>query len=218
MYCILVSGMPAAGKSTMAEAISERLKLPVISKDMVKELLFDNIGFQSRGEKVKLGIASMEIMYYVAAQLMKAGQPFILENNFEYSLESEIKSLSEKYQYPILTITLTGDHKVIYQRFLKRESSPDRHRGHIVNDCYPEKKGGSQKEIKAAPVSYENFVHGIKQRGFDVFGAEGFGVDSRRIKVDTTDFSKIDMEELFSQIAAWKEVIISACRRKYSPF
>ncbi len=77
MYCILVTGIPAAGKSTMAEVIAEELKLPVISKDTIKELLFDNVGFQSREEKVKLGIASMEIMYYAAGQLMKAGQPFI---------------------------------------------------------------------------------------------------------------------------------------------
>ena len=85
MYCILVTGIPAAGKSTMSEAMSKKLKLPVISKDTIKELLFDHIGFQSREEKVNLGIASMEIMYYVAGQLMKAGQSFILENNFEYS-------------------------------------------------------------------------------------------------------------------------------------
>ena len=91
MYCILVTGIPAAGKSTMAEALSERLRLPVISKDAVKELLFDNVGFQSREEKVNLGIAGMEIMYYVAGQLMRAGQFFILENNFEYSSEQVCK-------------------------------------------------------------------------------------------------------------------------------
>ena len=205
MYCILVTGIPAAGKSTMAEAISERLKLPVISKDAVKELLFDNVGFQSREEKVNLGIAGMEIMYYVAGQLMKAGQSFILENNFEYSSEQGIKNLLEKYQYSVLTITLTGDYKVIYRRFLERESTPDRHRGHVVNDCYPEKKESTPKELKAAPISYENFMHGIERRGFDAFL-----VDGRQIKVDTTDFSKIDMEELFSQIAAWKEKILYA--------
>ena len=203
MYCILVTGIPAAGKSTMAEAVSDRLKLPVISKDSIKELLFDNVGFQSRAEKVNLGIAGMEIMYYVAGQLMKAGQPFILENNFEYSSEHGIKTLLTKYQYPALTITLTGDYEVIYQRFLERESSPDRHRGHVVNDCYPEKKENNRKEQKKKTISYENFVHGIEQRGFDAFG-----VDGRRIKVDTTDFSKMDMEELFSQIAAWKEEIL----------
>ena len=200
MYCILVTGIPAAGKSTMAKNIAERLKLPVISKDAVKELLFDNVGFQSREEKVNLGIASMEIMYYVAGQLMKAGQSFILENNFEYSSEHGIKNLLEKYQYSVLTITLTGDYKVIYQRFLERENSPDRHRGHVVNDCYPEKKEGNPKKRKATSISYENYVYGINKRGFDAFL-----VDGTQIKVDTTDFSKIDMEELFLQIAAWKE-------------
>lgn len=201
MYCILVTGMPAAGKSTMAEAMAEKWKLPVISKDAIKELLFDNVGFQSREEKINLGIASMKIMYYAAGQLMRAGQPFILENNFEYS-EHGMKALLEKYQYPVLTITLTGDYKAIYQRFLQREVSPDRHRGHIVNDCYPEKKGRIQGERKAASISYEDFVHRIEQRGYD-----SFCVDGRQIKVDTTDFSKIDMEKLFSQVAAWREEV-----------
>ncbi len=203
MYCILVTGIPAAGKSTMAKVISKRLKLPVISKDTIKELLFDNIGFQSRAEKVNLGIASMEIMYYAAGQLMKAGQSFILENNFEYSSAYGIKNLIEKYQYSALTITLTGDYSVIYQRFLERESSPDRHRGHIVNDCYPEKKENNLKTLKAKTISYENFVRGIEQRGFDAFC-----IDGKQIKIDTTDFSKINIEELFSQIAAWKEEIL----------
>lgn len=203
MYCILVTGIPAAGKSTMAEAMSKKLKLPVISKDTIKELLFDHVGFQSREEKVNLGIASMEIMYYVAGQFMKAGQSFILENNFEHSSEHGIKALLTKYPYSVLTITLTGDYKIIYQRFLERESSPSRHRGHIVNDCYPEKKESNPKKLKETSISYENYVNGIKQRGFD-----SLFTDSTQIKVDTTDFSKIDMEELFSQITTWREKIL----------
>lgn len=200
MYCILVTGIPAAGKSTLAKAMAEKWKLPVLSKDAIKELLFDYVGFQSREGKVKLGIAGMEIMYYAAEQLMKAGQPFILENNFEYSSEPGLKALLEKYRYPALTVTLTGDYEVIYRRFLERESSPDRHRGHVVNDCYPEKAGSGSAETKAAPVSYENYVHGIEQRGFDAFCAGG-----SQIRVDTTDFSGVDMEKLFSQVAAWIE-------------
>ena len=200
MYCILVAGMPGAGKSTMANVIAKKWSLPVISKDSIKEFLYDSIGFQSRAEKVNLGIASMDIMYYVAGQLMKAGQPFILENNFEYTSEEGIRTLLEKYEYATLTITLTGDYKVIYQRFLERDISPARHRGHVVNDCYPERKKRSSEEIKASAISYEDYVRGAEQRGFDSFFA-----GDRQIKVDTTDFSKIDMEDLFSQIAAWKE-------------
>lgn len=207
MYCILVTGVPAAGKSTMAEAVAERLKLPVISKDRIKELLFDSVGFRSRKEKVNLGIAAMEIMYYAAAQLMRAGLPFILENNFEYSSRSGMQALLDEYNYAALTLTLTGDYKAIYQRFLERESSPDRHRGHVVNDCYPEReeRGTEERrnphgETKAAGISYEDFVQGIERRGFDAFSVGG-----RQIKIDTTDFSKIDAENLFLQIEAWRE-------------
>ena len=202
MYCILLAGMPATGKSTMAKVLSKRLKLPAISKDSIKELLFDNVGFQSRAEKVNLGIASMEIMYYTAGQLMKAGQPFILENNFESS-EKGMKNLVEKYQYSALTLTLTGDYKVIYQRFLERESSPDRHRGHVVNDCYPEEKDNHLRISNAKTISCEDFVRGMEQRGFNAFC-----VDGRQIRGDTTDFSKINMEKLISQITAWKEEIL----------
>ena len=93
MYCILVTGIPASGKSTLARALGEELRLPVISKDSLKEILFDQVGFRSREEKVRLGNASMEIMYAIAGQFMGAGQPFLLENNFERASEDGIKAL-----------------------------------------------------------------------------------------------------------------------------
>ena len=64
MYCILVTGIPASGKSTLAAAIAGALHLPWISKDRIKELLFDRLGFRSREEKVRLGLAAMDAMYY----------------------------------------------------------------------------------------------------------------------------------------------------------
>lgn len=60
----------------MANRLGKELNLPVISKDTIKELMFDYIGFQSRAEKVKLGTASMEIMYYMAGQLMNVSRLF----------------------------------------------------------------------------------------------------------------------------------------------
>lgn len=203
MYCILVTGVPAAGKTTIAKAIGERLGLPVFSKDKIKELLFDEVGFQSRAEKVKLGVASMELMYYAAGQLMAAGQPFILENNFEYSSQQGLEALLEKYQYPVLTVTLTGDYRVIYRRFLERENSSDRHRGHVVNDCYPEKDGVRPARQTSPSISYEDYVAGIEKRGFAAFAVGG-----EKIRADTTDFSRLDLGALLAQIEAWKERIL----------
>ncbi len=199
MYCILVTGIPAAGKSTMAEFLAEYLGLPVISKDKIKELLYDTIGFCSREEKVMLGLAGMNIMYYMAEQLMKRGQSFILENNFENVSKEGLVAILEKYSYKAITVTLTGDYEKIYQRFLKRNDSPDRHRGHVVNDCYPEK----MKNNFVASIPYESFVNGIVNRGMDRFVANG-----PHIILDTTDFTRIDKERLLQQIVDCREEIM----------
>ena len=63
MYCILITEIPASGKSTMAQFLSDYFHLPMISKDNIKEILFDDIGFQSREEKVKL--VKCKYGYYV---------------------------------------------------------------------------------------------------------------------------------------------------------
>lgn len=145
----------------MAEFLSGHLGLPAISKDRIKELMYDTVGFRSREEKVSLGVASMNIMYYMAEQLMKCGQPFILENNFEDVSREGLLAILEKYSYQAITVTLTGDYKKIYQRFLERNDSLERHRGHVVNDCYPEKT----KKNPVSQIPYENFVDGIVNRG-----------------------------------------------------
>ncbi len=83
MYCILIAGMPCSGKSTFAEYLSKKSKLPYMSKDIIKEKLYDTVGFKSREEKNNLGLGAMEILYYFAEEEMKTGNAFIIENNFE---------------------------------------------------------------------------------------------------------------------------------------
>jgi cytidylate kinase len=197
-YCILVTGIPASGKTTIADFIATNLALPVISKDKIKEVMYDDIGFQSREEKIKLGNASMNIMYYLAEQLMKTHNPFILENNFENSSKESLALILEKYAYQAITITLTGDYEIIYQRFLERNNNPDRHRGHVVNECYPEKVQG---EI-VTPITYESFVNAIVNRGMDKFM-----VDGTHIILDTTDFETIDKKSLLDKIIRAREEI-----------
>lgn len=191
MYCILVTGIPAAGKSTIAKFVSEELDIPMISKDGIKELLFDDVGFNSREEKVKLGTASASIMYYMAEQLMSHNQPFILENNFENATKEGLSKVLDKYSYKTITITLTGDYRSIYERFVERNNCVDRHRGHVVNDCYPEKEPGKVIE----PMSYESFENAVVTRGMDSYVGNG-----PQIVVDTTDFDKVSKKDIVAQI------------------
>jgi AAA domain len=48
---VLVNGLPAAGKTTLARALSRRLSLPLLSKDVIKEAHADVFGTQSPDER-----------------------------------------------------------------------------------------------------------------------------------------------------------------------
>ena len=193
MYCILVTGIPAAGKSTIARKLSKELDLPVISKDDIKEIMFDDVGFRSRDEKVALGVAAMDIMYYVAEQFMKLDKAFILENNFEHSSKEGLYYILDKYSYKAITVTLTGDYEKIYERYAIRNNSQERHRGHVVNDCYPEREADKGKIVPAIP--FENYVEAFVGRGMDSFVGNG-----PQIKVDTTNLENIDIVKIAEQI------------------
>ena len=62
-----------------------------------------------------------------------------------------IEELFRRYRYRAVTVLLTGEVQVLYQRFLERQKDPGRHRGHVVNTCYPERPGGKGAGTAAEP-------------------------------------------------------------------
>lgn len=60
---ILVNGVPASGKSTVARAVAQRFGLPLMALDTIKEPLFDFFGVSGREHNRKLGQASYEIIF-----------------------------------------------------------------------------------------------------------------------------------------------------------
>lgn len=190
-FVILVAGIPASGKSMLAERLSAELGLPWFSKDRIKEELYDTIGFASKEEKARLGIASMEVLYYLAEQMMQRGKSFILENNFEESSKPGLVRLLEHYGYRALTLRLTGDYAHIYERFVQRDKSPLRHPGHVTNSRYFKEEGAAPSPT----ITLEQYIEAIRARGMD-----SFCVDGPVITLDTTDFSKVHWKELYCEI------------------
>lgn len=195
MNCILVCGMPAAGKTTIAKKLSKSLGLPVFSKDEIKELLYDAVGFRSRAEKVALGVGAMDAMYYAAGQVMGAGGSVILENNFENASVQGLRALLDRWGAQPVTVMLTGDYETVYRRFLARDQSPQRHRGHVVNTCYPEEPGEKPPYV---PMTLEQYVAGFTSRGM-----ESFDIGGPRVTVDVTDLSKVDHALVARQVRAF---------------
>lgn len=190
-FIIILSGIPASGKTTFSRYLSKELEIPVISKDSIKEILFDDIGFQSRIEKVKLGVASMNIMYSIAEENMKLNKPVILENNFENSSKLRLKELIQSYGYKVINVRFEGDIKAIYSRFVKRDLSPERHLGHVTNISYP-----SREPIeRVTSMTLIDFKEMITSRGII-----NFDIGGEIIPVDATELDKVDYKEIVNKV------------------
>lgn len=64
---ILVNGIPASGKSSVARPLSQRLGLPLMTLDSVKEPLFEHFGIGDREHNRKLGRASYAVIFRAVA-------------------------------------------------------------------------------------------------------------------------------------------------------
>lgn len=193
MVCILIAGMPASGKTTWGRKLSRELKIPMLSKDDFKEILFDRLGFQNRQEKVRLGQAAMDLLYAAAQPMLSCGLSVILENNFEDESRPGLVQLLEKTSCPALTVMFDGNTKAVYERFCLRDQSPERHRGHVVNTVYPE----IGPQTPAAPISLEQFERSIEVRGYRRFSV------GTRITADCTDLNQLDFEALSQAVCSW---------------
>lgn len=60
---VVVSGAPGSGKSTVASALAERLELPLLSLDEVKEALADELGLGDEPWSNRLGDAAAEVIF-----------------------------------------------------------------------------------------------------------------------------------------------------------
>jgi predicted kinase len=60
---IVVSGLPASGKTTLAHLLAAELRLPLVGRDDIKERLFESLGWSDREWSKRLGIASWDLLY-----------------------------------------------------------------------------------------------------------------------------------------------------------
>lgn len=192
MDLILIAGLPATGKSGFAEYAGAALQLPLICKDSIKEILFDDVGFKCHDEKTHLNYASLHIMLYAAEQMLRCGKSVILENNFENYAKPELRRLIETYRCNVITVMFGGDVSVIYRRYVDRNADPGRHRGHVLSDCYPETDHSGRIPD---PIPLETFRDSFRERGMSTFDIGG-----KRIEVDTTDFSTVDYADIVRRI------------------
>jgi predicted kinase len=125
---IIIQGAPASGKTTISRDLVQRLDgVLLVSKDSIKEFLFDNQPSGDRDWSRMLGKASIAAMYEITKVFLANGRHVMLESAFdaEYARE-DIKRLNAD----VFEVYCRCDEDKIIERFKARATS-ERHPGHL---------------------------------------------------------------------------------------
>jgi predicted kinase len=175
---IIVLGLPATGKTQLAHTIAAEFRLPLISKDDIKEIIFDGLGWRDRDWSKKAGRTTFALIDYILEGQLKAGNSIIVESPYDPTFQNDkLQRWQQLYHFNALQILCYAEGSVLLDRFIQRSNSAQRHPGHV--------DAGNVDEFRE---------HLLKGK------AELLDIQGSVIEVDTTDFTKVDEANIFSQI------------------
>jgi predicted kinase len=122
---VVVTGPPAAGKTTVARELAARLRLALIAKDTIKDSLFDALGTGDLDWSRRLGEATYLAMLSLAEESVALGGSLVLEANFVRGSEIETRLAALPARF--VQVHCSAPLEVLLQRYGQR----DRHPGHV---------------------------------------------------------------------------------------
>lgn len=123
---VIVTGPPGSGKTTIARRLASGAGLPMLSKDAIKVVLYETLGWGGVERDRELGAATYELMWHIADALLAAGAALLLEANFRRDHEPALRSLIDRHQPRVVQLHCSAPVDVMRERVRTRE----RHPGH----------------------------------------------------------------------------------------
>ncbi len=171
---VLVHGLPATGKTTLARWLATQLGWPIIHKDALKEILFDTIGWKDRVWSRQLGVAAIEVLWHVIEMQLNAGVSCVAECNFKPELASpRLQSILDRTTAMGIQVLCTCAGDVRLQRFQSRS----RHFGHADEE-----------------------VTGVAAVTWQAETLAPLSINGPLIEVDTTDLAAFDYADVLCRV------------------
>ena len=144
---IVVTGAPGSGKSTVAVPLAERLRLPLIAKDELKEALWEQLGSGDRDRFLAYGRATYPLMLLVARLVLRSGGSAMVEANFRPDLAAaDLEALREETPFRVVQILCRADPETCLARYRERAETDARHPMHRVGGM--ESEAGVERGLR----------------------------------------------------------------------
>ena len=176
-HVIFVTGHPGIGKTTLATQIADRFRLPLFAKDAFKEPMLDILDWTDHESTHRIGKATYFVLFQLISAEAKAGRSFIIESPFKGEESSpHVKGLQSEFGFAAMEVLCHADRETVIERFKAR--MPERHPGHFDGENLRLIESGSTIGRYDVPLD----------------------IDSELVRVDISDFGKVDYEGLFQRV------------------
>ena len=160
----VVTGPPASGKTSVAEELAKRLKVPFVSKDTFKERLYEAFGSGDELEE-RIDAAALAILFSVVESQLAEGVSVTAESNFDAASDvAPFQRLTEEHDVEVVQIHIDGDVDALVEKFARRAASGKRHPGHgdepgDADELRAKLEGGHWKPLNLPGTLVEADMH-----------------------------------------------------------
>ena len=130
---LIVTGPPAAGKTTLARRIAHDLEMPLFEKDVFKDILYHDLEFGDKDWSQRIGISAINLLFLTAEQMLRSGASLITECNFYRHLSSErAGEIAKNAKARVVQVHCSAPAELLLSRNVARLVPPNLRPGHHV--------------------------------------------------------------------------------------
>jgi predicted kinase len=160
---VVVSGLPASGKSSLSDRLGFDLGLPVIHRDQLRRSVFEPFT-EIADAQDRISEATGRMIIEILDTFARARASVILDGNFNTPAHViPVRALVQDYEWDAIEICLWGDPDILRTRFIERADPP------LTDDLIP---------------YFERVLHRPREPVLPS--------SARIFHLDTTDFSDLD--------------------------
>lgn len=182
---IIVSGLPAAGKTHLSANLAKELKLPLFSRDDISETLFDSLRLEPKEWSGIHRQTSYELMWLIISNMLKAGQSLIVESSFESERAIQRLSRLKDFNFEPFQIIVSAEKEVLLGRYRDRMIDPLK-----SNKTHP---------VHFAYLTYERYKEKLEAGRWV---AEPLDIGGESWQYDTTNLEQLNYNDLVLKISS----------------